>query len=165
MQNHIKSHQSFYVQITYERENGVSLAALKPLEVIEGGSIIITPRQVDASNFYKKIPPGLSQADFDLSFTLAQPPKFGKLLMSGRKMSAGYDFSQEDLNKHRIKYVHDHSDGKHDYIGIETSLMDLRRENAPNLIDAKFNITVNVEGINDNRPEFRDKNKLIQELA
>ena len=85
--------------------------------------------------------------------------------MSGRKMSAGYDFSQEDLNKHRIKYVHDHSDGKHDYIGIETSLMDLRRENAPNLIDAKFNITVNVEGINDNRPELRDKNKLIQELA
>ena len=156
------SHQSFYVQITYERDDGVSLAALKPLEVIEGGSIIITPRQVDASNFYKKIPPGLSQADFDLSFTLAQPPQYGKLLMSGRKMTAGYEFSQEDLNKQRIKYVHDHSDTKHDYIGIETSLMDLRRENAPNLIDAKFNVTVNVEGVNDNEPELRDKNKLIQ---
>ena len=36
MQNHFKSHQSFYVQVTYEREDGVSLAALKPLEVIEG---------------------------------------------------------------------------------------------------------------------------------
>ena len=36
MQNHFNSHQSFYVQVTYEREDGVSLAALKPLEVIEG---------------------------------------------------------------------------------------------------------------------------------
>ena len=110
---------------------------MKPLEIKEGDSKVISNKYIDASNFYKKISPGLSHADFELTFQLVNSPLHGELMMSGRPMKDGYDFTQEDLNKGRIKYIHDHSDTNYDRIEIETSLMDLRRENAPNLIDAK----------------------------
>ena len=110
---------------------------MKPLEIKEGDSKVISNKYIDASNFYKKISPGLSHADFELTFQLVNAPLHGELMMSGRPMKDGYDFTQEDLNKGRIKYIHDHSDTTSDRIEIETSLMDLRRENAPNLIDAK----------------------------
>ena len=110
---------------------------MKPLEIKEGDSKVISNKYIDASNFYKKISPGLSHADFELTFQLVNAPLHGELMMSGRPMKDGYDFTQEDLNKGRIKYIHDHSDTNSDRIEIETSLMDLRRENAPNLIDAK----------------------------
>ena len=47
----------------------------------------------------KKISPGLSHADFELTFQLVNAPLHGELMMSGRPMKDGYDFTQEDLNK------------------------------------------------------------------
>ena len=52
---------------------------MKPLEIKEGESKVISNKYIDASNFYKKISPGLSHADFELTFQLVNSPFDGSL--------------------------------------------------------------------------------------
>ena len=105
--------------------------------VKEGGQEYLNLSTVDASNFFKKLDSSQSPADFELEYKILSVPKHGQLFMGKRIQRPKYEFTQDDLEANRIRYVHDHSDSEFDNFELSATLVDVRYENVPNLVDIK----------------------------
>jgi hypothetical protein len=154
--------KSFYIQISYNRDGRPSLQTLNPVIVQEGGKAFVNLTIVDASNFFKKLDSLQSVGDYELEYRILTIPKRGELYLGKRLQREKYEFTQEDLAKNRISYHHDHSDYSTDNFELSTALVDLRYENVPKILDIRYNITIIVEGVNDNPPKLVKNHQLIQ---
>ena len=128
----------------------------------KGAEAFVNLSVVDASNFFKKLDAKESPADFELEYRIVRVPTHGHLYIGKRLQREKYEFTQEDLENNRIKYVHDNSDVLMDDFQLSTALVDLRYENVPKILALTYNVSISVIGINDNPPELVRGNQLVK---
>ncbi|XP_034532908.1 FRAS1-related extracellular matrix protein 1a [Notolabrus celidotus] len=76
-----------------------SLTSNKGLSVPQGSSMILSPDCLALSD--PDTPPR------DLTFVLLQPPQYGGLILGGRALTDGSNFTQRDLQELEVTYKHD----------------------------------------------------------
>ncbi|XP_070711353.1 FRAS1-related extracellular matrix protein 1a [Pempheris klunzingeri] len=76
-----------------------SLSTNKGLSVPQGSSMILGPDCLTMSD--PDTPPG------SLTFVLLQPPLYGRLQLGGTTLTAASNFTQRDIQKLEVTYVHD----------------------------------------------------------
>ncbi|XP_041636155.1 FRAS1-related extracellular matrix protein 1a [Cheilinus undulatus] len=107
-----------------------SLTSNAGLSVPQGSSMILSPDCLALSD--PDTPPS------DLTFVLLQPPQYGGLILAGRPLTAGANFTQRDVQELKVTYKHDGGPSQIDRFAFSASdssnrgfLMDGSLQTAP----------------------------------
>ena len=107
-----------------------SLSSNSGLSVPQGSSMILGPDCLALSD--PDTPPNA------LTYVLAQPPQYGRLLLGGATLTAGSSFTQRDIQELEVMYQHDGGPSQIDRFAFTASdstnrgfLLDGRLQTAP----------------------------------
>lgn len=102
-------------EITVEMVDRIlpSLSANRGLSVPQGTTVILGPESLALSD-----PDTSPEA---LTFTLIQPPQYGKLLLSGAALTSGSNFTQKNIQEVEVTYKHDGGPSQIDRFGFTAS--------------------------------------------
>lgn len=102
-------------EITVEMVDRIlpSLSANRGLSVPQGTTVILGPESLALSD-----PDTSPEA---LTFTLIQPPQYGKLLLSGAALTSGSNFTQRNIQEAEVTYKHDGGAAQIDRFGFTAS--------------------------------------------
>uniref|UniRef100_UPI0037E8F5E3 FRAS1-related extracellular matrix protein 1a n=1 Tax=Semicossyphus pulcher TaxID=241346 RepID=UPI0037E8F5E3 len=107
-----------------------SLTSNTGLSVPQGSSMLLSPDRLTLSD--PDTPPSA------LTFVLLQPPQYGSLLLGGRALTAGANFTQRDVQELEVTYKHDGGPSQIDRFAFSASdsshrgfLVDGRLQSAP----------------------------------
>uniref|UniRef100_A0A671PRP4 Chondroitin sulfate proteoglycan 4-like n=1 Tax=Sinocyclocheilus anshuiensis TaxID=1608454 RepID=A0A671PRP4_9TELE len=126
--------------------------------VAEGSSVLIDKPKLDASNLFGK----LDEAErnfYEVWYEITSPPHHGTIVVGEKNLTHERPkFSQFNLHKHGIIYVHDDSETTHDNFTFDVWLIPKgklaqRPQNADFIVSEIFNITVTP--INDRPPVLK----------
>lgn len=90
-----------------------SLSANRGLSVPQGTTVILGPESLVLSD-----PDTSPEA---LTFTLIQPPQYGRLLLSGAALTSGSNFTQKNIQEVEVTYKHDGGPSQIDRFGFTAS--------------------------------------------
>lgn len=124
----------------------LELLSLKPLDVLEGENILITPVNLHVILDYPKY--GIK--DNSVKFTITTPPLHGSVTIkvwSNEKNS----FTLSDMSGDKVHYVHDGSESEIDSIELEVEFSTSETFILPAYLQGKFKFTlaVNITPVND----------------
>ncbi|XP_051972193.1 chondroitin sulfate proteoglycan 4 [Xyrauchen texanus] len=151
----------FNIHISYENigpEHRSALLANTGAVVTEGSSVLIDKSKLDASNLLGK----LDEAErnfYEVWYEITSLPHHGTIVVGERNMTHERpNFSQFNLHKHGIIYVHDDSETTHDNFTFDVWLnpkgkFAQRPQNADHIVSELFNITVTP--VNDQPPVLK----------
>ncbi|XP_055064955.2 chondroitin sulfate proteoglycan 4 [Misgurnus anguillicaudatus] len=152
---------TFNIRISYENtdtEHRSALHANTGAVVAEGSSVLIDKSMLDASNLLGKLNKA-EQHFYEIWYEINTPPHHGTIVVGDRNHThEKTKFSQFNLHKHGVIYVHDDSETTHDNfmfdVWLNPSGKPARRpQNADHVVSELFNITVTP--VNDEPPVFR----------
>ncbi|XP_016337137.1 chondroitin sulfate proteoglycan 4-like [Sinocyclocheilus anshuiensis] len=152
---------TFNIHISYENtgpEHRSALLTNTGAVVAEGSSVLIDKPKLDASNLFGK----LDEAErnfYEVWYEITSPPHHGTIVVGEKNLTHERPkFSQFNLHKHGIIYVHDDSETTHDNFTFDVWLIPKgklaqRPQNADFIVSEIFNITVTP--INDRPPVLK----------
>uniref|UniRef100_A0A672L5K8 Si:dkeyp-41f9.3 n=1 Tax=Sinocyclocheilus grahami TaxID=75366 RepID=A0A672L5K8_SINGR len=152
---------TFNIHISYENtgpEHRSALLTNTGAVVAEGSSVLIDKPNLDASNLFGK----LDEAErnfYEVWYEIISPPHHGTIVVGEKNLTHERPkFSQFNLHKHGIIYVHDDSETTHDNFTFDVWLIPKgkhaqRPQNADFIVSEIFNITVTP--INDRPPVLK----------
>ncbi|XP_073685793.1 chondroitin sulfate proteoglycan 4-like [Garra rufa] len=141
---------TFNIHISYENtglEHRSALLTNTGAAVAEGSSVLIDKSKLDASNVLGK----LDEAErnfYEVWYEITSPPHHGTIVVGEKNLTHERPkFSQFNLHKHGIIYVHDDSETTHDNFTFNVWLIPKgkpaqRPQNADYTVSEIFNITV-----------------------
>ncbi|XP_050314134.1 chondroitin sulfate proteoglycan 4 isoform X2 [Anthonomus grandis grandis] len=123
----------------------LELLSVEPLEVLEGGSEIITTTNLHLVLDYKKY--GIKDAG--VSFTVEQSPEHGAVTVDGWPQRQS--FSLLDVARDKVHYVHDGSEIKRDNIALSVAFSAAQSFTLPVYLQGtfRFSLIVNIVPKND----------------
>ncbi|KAA0703764.1 Chondroitin sulfate proteoglycan 4 [Triplophysa tibetana] len=126
--------------------------------VAEGSSVLIDESKLDASNLLGKLDKA-EQPFYEVWYEITSPPHHGTIVVDERNQTHERSkFSQFNLHKHGIIYLHDDSETTHDNFTFDLWLNPRgkpaeRPQNADHVLSELFNITVTP--VNDQPPVLK----------
>ncbi|RXN21385.1 chondroitin sulfate proteoglycan 4-like protein [Labeo rohita] len=152
---------TFNIHISYEntgQEHRSALLTNTGAVVTEGSSVLIDKSKLDASNALGK----LDEAErnfYEVWYEITSPPHHGTIVVAEKNLTHERPkFSQFNLHKNGIIYVHDDSETTHDNFTFDVWLIPKgkpaqRPQNADYIVSEIFNITVTP--VNDQPPVLK----------
>ncbi|KAK2152839.1 hypothetical protein LSH36_316g03037, partial [Paralvinella palmiformis] len=148
------SHKTFPIKISYDyvnEDNRDQLIKVQPITVAEGESVELRKSNLDISKIRRRLSTsGLSGSEVNLVIT--ELPKHGILKLNDTEVKVLGRLSQRDINKNRVKYVHDDSDT--DYDAFHFSL-DMTRPGSLDSDAENFDTVFPIEIVPKNDQPFR----------
>nr|XP_039270667.1 chondroitin sulfate proteoglycan 4-like [Styela clava]XP_039270668.1 chondroitin sulfate proteoglycan 4-like [Styela clava]XP_039270669.1 chondroitin sulfate proteoglycan 4-like [Styela clava] len=137
--------------------------------LIEGEKIQITTDILDASNLYKKLPLHRDRSLYGLFYSLVGLPIHGNISISGENVTKpNTSFTQTNLIKNEVFYLHDHSDHIEDSFNFNIFLVDKRytaSTGKPWIVPGTFFqdiFNISITPVNDNPPKLLTKGKVLE---
>ena len=155
--------QMFEIIVSYgnlNAENKNQLIRINPIEVDEGGEMILAKNSLDVSAFVKNLE--RLGKHVSLTYSLKDPPKNGKLMFSGKTLVASKRFSQRNVNSHHLIYKHDDSDTTFDTFNLTLHLR-IEGQDEDREKETQFTLVMNVtiQPINDEQFQLLTPNPSI----
>ena len=156
--------EMFEIIVSYgnlNAENKNQLIKIKPIEVDEGGEMILAKNSLDVSEFVKNLE--RLGKHVSLTYSLKDPPKNGKLLYRGKELVATKRFSQRNINSHHLIYKHDDSDTTFDTFNLTLHLRIEGQTDEDSEKETEFTLVLNVtiQPINDEQFKLLTPNPSI----
>ncbi|XP_056592016.1 chondroitin sulfate proteoglycan 4-like [Triplophysa dalaica] len=152
---------TFNIHISFENTDQKHKSALHAntgAVVAEGSSVLIDESKLDASNLLGKLDKA-EQHFYEVWYEITSPPHHGTIVVDERNQTHERSkFSQFNLHKHGIIYLHDDSETTHDNFTFDVWLNPRgkpaeRPQNADHVLSELFNITVTP--VNDQPPVLK----------
>lgn len=136
-------------------EMELPIVSIKPLQLLEGGSVFFSSEFIDVLMDYTK----LNIMESGVVFNVAQPPKHGRIVIfpfpsdeANSSVPQSKYFSLIDLNTDKVKYIHSGSEQSSDHMTIDLQLITNNRDSPlPEFIQGKhrFVLHANITSVND----------------
>lgn len=144
--------QMFEIIVSYgnlNAENKNQLIKIHPIDVDEGGEMIVAKNSLDVSEFVKNLERLGKRVS--LTYSLKDPPIHGQLLFRGKSIPKSKRFGQRNINSHHLIYKHDDSDTVFDTFNLTLHLRIEGQNDGEEEKETKFtlNMNVTVQPIND----------------
>ena len=113
----------FEIRVSYgnlNSENKNQLIKTHPVDLDEGGEMIIAKNNLDVSQFVRNLE--RLGKHVSLTYSLKDSPKHGEILYRNKKLAKHKRFGQRDINFHRLIYKHDDSDTVFDTFNLTLHL-------------------------------------------
>lgn len=125
----------------------LQLFFLQPLEVVEGGSTIITANNLHIVFDYPKY--GIS--DSGIYFNIVEAPTSGSITIDHYRPHEKNVFTLEDVSRDKVHYIHDGSETSHDRVILDVEFLATERYVLPAYLQGKFRfiLAVKVQLVND----------------
>ena len=150
------SEQLFEIHISYgnlNAENKNQLIKTRPIDLDEGGEMIIAKNNLDVSEFVKNLE--RLGKHVSLTYSLKDRPLYGEVLYRGKKLMKYKRFSQRDINVHRLIYKHDDSDTVFDTFNLTLHLRIEPESDDAEEKETRFTLVMNVTIHPVNDEEFK----------
>ncbi|KAK7120255.1 hypothetical protein R3I94_020304 [Phoxinus phoxinus] len=152
---------TFNIHISYENigpEHRSALFTNTGAVVAEGSSVLVDKSKLDASNLLGKLEEE-ERNFYEVWYEITSPPLHGTIVVGEKNLTRERPkFSQLNLHKHGVIYVHDDSETTHDNFTFDVWLnpkgkLAKRPQNADYIVSGIFNITVTP--VNDRPPVLK----------
>ena len=138
------------MQIFTEISPTVELLYISPMELLEGGTIFLSPRFLDVLLDFRKTP-GVSESS--VVFHVVQQPRYGQLLQFSAEKNnfiTCRTFNLVDLSTDKVKYVHNGMENFNDHATLDMQIYGDIHKVAENLLGKhRFMLHANITPIND----------------
>lgn len=148
--------QMFEIIVSYgnlNAENKNQLIRINPVDVDEGGEMILAKNSLDVSEFVRNLE--RLGKHVSLTYSLKDRPKHGVLLYRNKPIDETKRFSQRDISSHHIIYKHDDSDTVFDTFNLTLHLRIEGQADGDREKETKFTLVMNVTIHPINDEQFR----------
>lgn len=127
------------------KENKKHLINLSPLEVLEGGTAVLTKDNINVDKYVHQLE-NVGKHVY-VEYEISEPPRYGKVLLDRNLLLPGVKFSQQDINKERLMYVHNGNETLQDSFRFLLKVKIHDAKNKPldissRTLENEFNITI-----------------------
>lgn len=156
-----ESYKLFMVFASSSPSEHIPLLEVKPMNVIEGNSVFLSPEFVRVVFEFSR----LKLHESNILFNITQQPKYGKLSILGNgeneTTTQSRIFSLNDLQTDKVKYTHDGSEHLNDHMGLEMQF-GMKDQYGIILEKRRFLLHVNVTPVNDPPVLSLPPNKILR---
>lgn len=144
-------------------ENQEMLLGLYKVSVVEGSSVVITRTHFDSTELLQRF--HAFRVDITMMFRVVIQPRHGDLYLDGKEMRQASTFTQEDVDRERLRYEHDDSDSHEDLFSFSV-VLNSRSGETRGISSPKHavNFTIEVMPVNDQEFTLITQNPEIRVL-
>lgn len=151
-------HDSYKLFTSFAPPEHIPLLEIKPMQVVEGGYIFLSPDYVRVVFDFAR----LKLHESNILFNITQQPKYGRLAILGSgDETHSRIFSLIDLQTDKVKYSHDGSEHLSDHMGLEMQF-GMKDQMGVILEKRRFILHVNITQVNDPPVLTLPPNKILR---
>lgn len=140
--------QTVSVRVAFDNiniDNRNHLTTESQVVVQEGGQIHLSKTHLDATKL-KRVLTDSGMKGVDIYFVVGETPRHGVLEVRGKNATRNDRFTQRDINKGYVTYIHDHSESFQDVFSyrLEIGLVASFEETRKSQLEPKFHAFINI---------------------